>query len=50
MPQRIELLGHILHNNGLEADPEKIQKVVDFKIPTNRKEIQSFMGVVNYLA
>jgi len=50
MPQKMKLLGHILHNNGLEADPEKIKKVVDFKTPTNRREIQRFMGVVNYLA
>jgi len=49
MPQRMELLGHVLHNNGLEAEPEKIKKVVDFKTPTNRREIQRFMGVVNYL-
>jgi len=50
MPKRMELLGHVLHNNGLVADPEKIKKVADFKTPTNRREIQSFMGVVNYLA
>ena len=47
--KRIELLVHVLHNNILEADPEKIKKVVDFKTPTNRREIQRFMGVVNYL-
>jgi len=50
MPQKMELLEHVLHNNGLEADPEKIKKVVDFKTPTNRREIQRFMGVVKYLA
>jgi len=50
MAQKMELLRHVLHNNGLEADPEKIKKVVDFKTPTNRREIQRFMGVVNYLA
>jgi len=50
MPQKMQLLEHILHNNGLEADPEKIKKVVDFKTPTNRREIQRFMGVINYLA
>jgi len=50
MPQRIELLEHVLYNNGLEADPEKIKKVVDFKTLTNRREIQRFMGVVNYFA
>jgi len=46
----MELLGQILYNNGLEADPAKIKKVVDFKTPTNRREIQRFTGVVNYLA
>jgi len=50
MPQRMELLGHVLYNNGLEADPEKIKKVVDCKTPTNRRKIQRFMVVVNYLA
>ena len=49
IPQRVELLGHVLHNNRLEADPEKIKKVVDFKTWTNRREIQRFMVVVNYL-
>jgi len=50
MPQRIELLVHVLYNNRLEADPEKFKKVVDFKTPTNRREIQRFIGVVNSLA
>jgi len=50
MPKRMELLELILHNNGLEADPEKLKKVVDFKTTTNRREIQRFMGVVNYCA
>jgi len=49
MSKRMELLDHVLHNNGLEADPEKIKKVVDFKTPDNRREIQRFMAVVNYL-
>jgi len=49
MPQRMEILWHILHNNGLEADPEKFKKVVDFTPSTNRREIQRFRGMVNYL-
>jgi len=39
-----------LASKRFKADPEKIKKVVDFKTPTNRREIQRFMGVVNYLA
>jgi len=47
--QKMQLHGHALHNNGLEADFEKIKKVVDFKTLTNRIEAQRFMGVVNNL-
>jgi len=50
MPQRMELLEHILDNKELDTDPEKIKRVVDFKKPTNRKEIQTFIEVINYLA
>jgi len=39
MATKMELLVHVLYKNGLEADPEKIKKVVDFKTPTNRREI-----------
>jgi len=46
----MELLMHVLHKNRLEADPEKIKKIVDFKTPTNRREIQRFIDVVKYLA
>jgi len=49
MPPRIKLPIHVLYHNGLEADPEKIQEVVHFNTPTNRKEIQRFMGVGNYV-
>jgi len=50
MPKRMELLRHVLHKNGLDAECEKIKKVEDFKTPTNRREIKRFIGVVNYLA
>jgi len=50
MPKRMELLRYVLHKDRLEADSEKIKNVVDFKTPIHRREIQRFMGMVNYLA
>ena len=34
--------------NGLAADPAKIQRVVDWPIPTTKHEVQQFLGLVSY--
>ena len=49
LPARMDLLGHILTKHGLEADPTKIKQVNQFPKPVNRKQLQKFIGVVNYL-
>lgn len=35
--------------NGLKTDEKKVQAIVDMQPPENLKELQSFMGMVNYL-
>jgi len=49
LPQRLEILGHILTDKGLQADPTKIKQIQDYPVPTTRKQLQRFMGIVNYL-
>ena len=34
---------------GLKADENKVQAITEMEAPTNLKELQSFMGMVNYL-
>jgi hypothetical protein len=45
---RIEYLGVIISHNKVEMDPIKITGVVDWPTPSNKKEVQSFVGFVNF--
>jgi hypothetical protein len=44
---RIEYLGVIISHNKVEMDPVKIAGVADWPTPSNKKEVQSFIGFVN---
>ena len=48
---RIELifLGHKVTGSGVKPDPSKISAIIDMPIPSTVKELQRFMGMVNYL-
>ena len=50
MPERMEILGHVLTRDGLRAAPQKIKSILDFPIPQNKKELQRFLGMVIYLS
>ena len=41
-------LGHILSSRGISANPKKVEKVLDWPIPTNAKEVHSFLGLDSY--
>jgi hypothetical protein len=45
---RIEYLGIIISHNKVEMDLVKIAGVVDWPTPSNKKEVQSFIGFVNF--
>lgn len=47
--QKIKFLGHIFTPNGCEPDDEKVAAIEQLKVPTNVKELQRFMGMVNYV-
>ena len=42
-------LGHIIFQNSIEADPSKVDKILDWLVPKNMKEVQQFLGLVKYL-
>ena len=46
----IKFFGNYLSSNGLEPDPDKIAAIVDISPPTDALELQSFLGMVNYLS
>jgi hypothetical protein len=45
---KIEYLNVIISRNKVEMDPVKIAGVVDWPTPSNKKEVQSFVGFVNF--
>jgi hypothetical protein len=45
---RIEYLGVIISHNHVEMDPVKVSGVAEWPVPTNKKEVQSFLGFVNF--
>jgi hypothetical protein len=44
---RIEYLSIIISHNCVEMDPVKITGVVEWLVPTSKKEVQSFVGFTN---
>jgi hypothetical protein len=44
----IEYLGMIISHNKVEMDPVMIAGVTDWPMPSNKKEVQSFVGFVNF--
>jgi transposase InsO family protein len=46
--KKIEFLGHVLDSQGISMSDSKINKVLDFPLPNNVKDLRSFVGLCNY--
>ena len=44
----IKLLGHVIDKHVVKMDPEKIDKIKNFKTPKNIKDVESFLGCTGY--
>jgi hypothetical protein len=44
-----KFLGFIVHEKGIEIDPKKISTIEKLQAPTCKKELEKFLGKVNYL-
>ena len=47
--KEVVFLGHLVGEKGISADPGKVKVIVEMEPPTNRTEMKSFLGMVNYL-
>ena len=45
---KVLFLGHMLSKEGISLNANKIQKVKDWPVPTNAKEVHSFLGLASY--
>ena len=44
-----KLLGHIISKDGIKIDPNSIKEILKVDVLRNKKEIQLFIGQVNFL-
>jgi hypothetical protein len=44
----IHYLGHIISEQGIEVDPEKIEAIIGWPTPINVLDVRSFMGLSSY--
>ena len=49
MPARMLMLQNMLTDQGLEADTDRIDTIVKFARPVNKRQLQGFLGMANYL-
>ncbi|XP_048255270.1 uncharacterized protein K02A2.6-like [Haliotis rufescens] len=45
----LTFLGDRISVDGLKPDPNKVKAIMDLQKPTEKKELQRFLGMVNYL-
>lgn len=48
LKKETEFLGHIIAEDGVKPNPEKIDKIMNWPIPKNDKEIKQFLGLAGY--
>lgn len=48
LKKKVEFLGHIVSAEGVEPDPGKIRKVVEWPAPKDLHELRSFIGLCTY--
>jgi hypothetical protein len=44
-----KILGHIVFNSRISTDPKRIVAILNLHAPTSKKEVQAFMGVINFV-
>ena len=45
---KIHYLGHVIFDEVIVMDPEKVEAIMEWLAPTNILEVRSFMGLVGY--
>lgn len=48
--ERMDCLGHVIDDQGLHADADKLARIREWRTPRNYHDIQKFVGLVQYLA
>lgn len=44
----VEYLGHVIKHKRITVDPNKVETIREYPLPTNLKELRSFLGLASY--
>lgn len=47
--KQVKYFGHIFSAEGMKIDPDRVKAILNIKSPINKKELQIFLGMINYL-
>ena len=45
---KVKYLGHVVSQDGVETDPDKISALSSWPVPTNIKALRSYLGFTGY--
>ena len=48
LQERVKFLGHVVSHEGIETDPDKIEKIRNWPRPSNPDELRSFVAFAGY--
>ena len=48
LQKMVHYFGHIISENGVATDPDKVKCVAEWPTPTGTKELQKFLGLASY--
>ena len=46
---KVQFLGHVVGNGGVEVDPNKVEAISEMKAPRDISQLRRFLGVVNHV-
>jgi hypothetical protein len=48
--KELDFLGHHISTHGIEPNSSKVERVLNWPVPTSATEVRSFLGLVRYIA
>ena len=45
----IPFFGEVVLRKGIQPDPQKFKALTDMPVPKNKRELQTFLGITNYV-
>jgi len=47
--KQVSYMGHVITDEGLKPDPNKIKAIVNMPTPTDKERVQRILGMANYV-